>query len=417
MKEIKEDWLLKNDTLYKEAAAKSDPKVRFQPSSFTKAIDDNQDKINASTPLLNSLREINRNLERNVALPAETARINKTAKTDFGNNAAAEMYKLMEYMKQTQGMSAKEGNDTIVRILNEWDDGSLKPREMAVITKLREAILVDTVDGIGGDIFLAARKNFAEMQDLIETFPVMERLGFKKSGTQGKAGYSEDEIFNKLVLKANSRDFNEFMDLLEHPRYAAKLAPVKESLKDNIFGFIKSEAVSGPLDKANQATFVPAKYEKALDKVAAKGMDRLKRVLTQEEIQALGTIRRYTEFLREPMTRKSALNPSNTAVQALSGAVGILNRSKAGNALISAIGSGSEKLQAIIDNLEMNRRLAGKNVPGDIAEMEKIVHKNPKNGLPSPSPAAAQAGVTMKDREEQQRNAIEGLLKNGAKAL
>lgn len=416
MDEVKENWLTKNNDLYKEAAMRSDPKVKFMPSAFTAMIDESQDKINASPALLNALKEINRNLERNAALPDVTKAIDKEAKASFGNNAAGEMFKLMEYMKQTEGMNAKEGNDIVIRILNDWDDGTLKPREEAVVSKLREAVLADTVEGIGGDIFLEARKNFAQMQDLIEQFPIMQKLGFKKSGTKGKAVISDDEVFKRMVLKSNNRDFNELMDLLDVPRYQAQFAPLKEQLKENVFHYIRKKSLSGGLNSANEATFVPGKFDAALDELSAKGMDKLQRIMSQEEIQALGTIKRYGDFLREPPTRKSALNPSNTAVQALSGAVGILGRTKSGLLLLSAIGKTNENLQKIIDGMQMNRRLAGKKVPGEIADLEKIVHKKPGIGLPSPTPALTQGAVIQKDRGEQERNAIARMLDFG-KAL
>lgn len=413
MDQIKEDWLIKNHDLYAEAARKSNPNVRFEPSSFTSKIYDLQHKINASSRVaLPALREMNMMLERNLALPEITKEIAETAKREFGDNAQAQAYKLMEYMKQTLGLNAAEGNDIVVRTLNSYDTGDLKAADEMVLNELREAILVDTVEGIGGDIFLSARKNFAEMQGLIEQFPVMERLGFKRSGKVQKKGFSEEELLNRVVLKSNNADFNNFMDLMDAPRYAAQFAPIKESIKESVFATLKNKSLSGTLDAQNMPTFVPNKFEKALDDISSKGMGRLRRFMNDDEIAALGVIKRHGELLREPQggARRSALQPSNTAIQLLDGAIQILGRTKGGRLLMSGIGRGNEFFNDILQKSEEARMLGGAQLPGEIKQLEKMASKKPGISLPSVTPALTRGATVQKDRAQQEQEAIARML-------
>jgi len=410
MTEIKDGWLEDNEFLYKEAARRSDPTKRFDPNIFTSTIFENQEKINASRNLTASLKEINRNIEKNLALPEQLKEINKQMKAEYGDNAAGLAFKLTELMKLTNGLSAAEGNDTVMRILNSYDKGQLNPVEVDVITSLREGVLDDTVAGIGGDYFLAARNNFKEMQDLIEQFPIMENFGFYKQGRVEKKPWSEEEVFKNIVFNANNDDFYKFMELMDAPKYKERFAPIKESLRDNVFSFIKEEAVSGKLGRDHRPTFRLDRYEKALDKLTKKGgMRRLGKMLSQEEIRALGMIKRYGQTLAEPEGRRTVLNPSNTAIQGLAGAVGILNRTPEGKALLFTMGEASKTIAQLMDNEEA-RRLAGNKVGMGIKQLEKIATQTPGSRLPSLSPAASRGANVATDKEEQERQALGRML-------
>ena len=414
MTDIRENWLERNNQLYSEAARLSNPNRRFDPSTFSATVFDLQDKINTERRTLNALKEINRVLEANLALPLEeTEHIEPEKIRLFGRvpNAAGEAYKFDELMKLSNGLSAKESNDVIIKVINSYDTGDLKPLESEVFHQLREAVLTDTVDGLGGDVFLEARKNFADMQNLIEEFPIMQRLGFRKAGAVEKTPYSEEDVFKKVVLQSTNDDFNNFMDLMDTERYEGQFKPIKQSLRENVFGFLTDEALSGPLDASGFNTYVPAKFEKALDKLTSKGMGRLQRILKPEEITALSIMRRYGEILREPPTRRSVVNPSNTAVQSLSGAIGIINRIPGGNRLLTGIAAGSPLVERLYREAEANRRLAGGEIGTEIKQLEKIVQSRPGSSIISPvRPGVGAAREPAPDSEEAERRALSRML-------
>jgi hypothetical protein len=417
MDSIKKDWLEENDRLYSEATKLSNPDDRIDLSSFTSKIVDNQEEINLSPKATAAISKINRLFEKKLALPEEVKAIDKQMKADFGDNAQGQAFKLMELSKLNNGISAEDSNEIFVKTINKFYKGGTTDDKQA-LGELREALLTDTIDGVGGDLFIQARTNFREMQEMIDEFPIMKKLGFYKSGEKPNDALSEEKIFEEIVTKSSNKDFDNFMNLLESPRYSDQMEPLKDSLRESVFSYINKQAMSGRYDEFNNPTFVQNKFDKALDKLVEKGgMERLGRVLDKDEIVALNMIKRYGKLLQEPPSRKSDLNPSNTAIQGLTGAIGILSRSPAGRFFLTGMAEGNKLIESMLEKQETARRLAGGNIPGEIAKAQQVmagqggpnvltgVAQSAANVMPT-SVGLTRAATASKDREEQKQKAL-----------
>jgi hypothetical protein len=191
-----------------------------------------------------------------------------------------------------------------------------------------------------------------------------------------------DAFFQKHVLNANVRDLRATLDVVGNNQ------GVRNSIRSEVLGYLKSEAVNGAADEA--ANISQSALNKALRRIGDQKLELLFDPQEIQQLKAIGRVASYEQF----QPRGSAVNNSNTTAAL----TGVLDRI-ANSPLLSKIPFGnyiSGPAQNISVGMQANRAM---DVPRGLLSQIPLGPRPPAGLLMSPA-------AFMQPDEREQRGLL-----------